>query len=131
MNTKLTVQEMAEATGLSRDTLRFYEKIGLIDNIERAANGHRRYSQQDVTWVEFLIRLRTTGMSIRQMQHYSDLRRQGDATLTARRQLLEAHQADVENHIREYEQLLKFIGDKIETYRQMEETQHARRNEVR
>ena len=46
MDTKLTVQQMAAATGLSGDTLRYYEKIGLIDPVERAANGHRRYSQE-------------------------------------------------------------------------------------
>lgn len=128
MDTKWTVQEMAEATGLSGDTLRYYEKIGLIDYVERAANGHRRYSQADVTWVEFLMRLRATGMSIQQMQHYADLRRQGEATLTERRQLLEAHYADVQQHIRQYEQLLGFIGDKIDTYRQMEHTHHARKH---
>lgn len=127
MDTKWTVQKMAEATGLSGDTLRYYEKIGLIDHVERAANGHRRYSQADVTWVEFLMRLRATGMSIQQMQHYADLRRQGEATLTERRQLLEAHYADVQQHIRQYEQLLGFIGDKIDTYRQMEHTHHARK----
>ena len=127
MDTKLTVQEMAAATGLSGDTLRYYEKIGLIDPVERAANGHRRYSQADVIWVEFLMRLRATGMSIQQMQRYADLRRQGEATVTERRQLLEAHYAEVEKHIREYEQLRTFIGEKIATYRQMENTPHVRR----
>lgn len=125
MDTKLSVQEMANATGLSKDTLRYYEKIGLIDNIERANNGHRRYSGEDVIWVEFLKRLRATGMSIQQMKLYADLRRQGDETLTERRQLLETHQHEVASHIREYQQLLAVIKDKIEVYRQLEREYHG------
>ena len=120
MNTKLTVQEMAEATGLSKDTLRYYEKIGLIENVERASNGHRRYSESDVDWVAFLKRMRAIGMSIQQMLHYAELRRQGDSTITQRRRLLEAHETEIEKTIQVYQQLQVFIAEKIEIYKQME-----------
>lgn len=125
MDDKLTIQDMAERTHLSRDTLRYYERIGLINPVERGSNGHRRYSQQDIVWIEFLNRLRATGMSIQQMQHYAALRRQGNATLAERRSLLEAHQADVEAHIHDLEQLLVAIKAKIETYRAMEAVEDA------
>lgn len=126
MDEKLSVRETAKRTGLSRDTLRYYEKIGLIDSVERLPNGHRRYSARDITWIEFLKRLRATGMSIQQMCHYAELRRQGDATLTERRQLLEAHQANVEAYILRHQQLVESIKAKIETYRQMEEAYNER-----
>ncbi len=130
MNEKFTIQDMARITGLSRDTLRYYEKIGLIESVERAPNGHRRYTQQDVTWVKFLKRLRATGMSIQQMQHYTDLRRQGDSTLTERRLMLEARRHEVEAHVLEYQQLLEFIESKIEIYRQLEEERLAEREDT-
>lgn len=129
MDEKLSIRDIAHITGLSKDTLRYYEKIGLIDPVERAPNRHRRYSREDITWIEFLKRLRETGMSIRQMQHYAYLRRQGDSTLAERRRLLEAHQRSVEEQISDLEQLLTAIKEKIEIYQQMEEVYNAGRND--
>lgn len=125
MNEKLTIQDIARITGLSKDTLRYYEKIGLIEPVERAANGHRRYSQEDVTWIEFLKRLRATGMSIQKMQQYADLRRQGTSTRAERLRMLEAHKHDVEAHVLECMQFIDLIKHKIELYHQLEEEHHA------
>jgi DNA-binding transcriptional MerR regulator len=74
---KLTIQQVADATGLSVYTLRYYERIGLIHLIDRAENRHRRYSIYDLDWIEFLTKLRTTGMSIQQMLSYAELQRHG------------------------------------------------------
>ncbi len=82
MNTqddKLTIQQVAEATGLSVYTLRYYERIGLIHPIGRAENPHRRYTADDIGWIDFLKKIRATGMSMQQMQAYAELQRQGDA----------------------------------------------------
>lgn len=112
----LTIQQVAEATGLSEYTLRYYERIGLIHSIERAKNGHRRYSPNDIGWIDFLNKLRATGMSIQQMQQYAELQRQGDPTLAERVEMLKAHHCKVEARINELCEHLKLINYKIEVY---------------
>ena len=117
----LTIEQVAERTGLSAHTLRYYERIGLLDPVGRATSGHRRYAANDLAWLDFLTRLRTTGMPIRHMQEFAALRRQGDGTIAERRALLEAHQQMVQTHIEELQRNLVAITQKIETYHQMEE----------
>ena len=104
METGLTIQQVAQQTGLSIDTLRYYERIGLLEPIGRAQNGHRRYTQHDLAWIDLLIRLRNTGMPRAQMVRFAQLRRQGSATLTERRLMLEQHQRSLERHMQELEQ---------------------------
>jgi DNA-binding transcriptional MerR regulator len=111
-----TIQQIAEITGLSVHTLRYYERIGLIDPVERASSGHRRYSDNDVARVEFLTRLKATGMPLRQMQKYTELIRQGDSTLTERRKILEAHRLVVQAEMGKLQETLDFIETKIERY---------------
>jgi DNA-binding transcriptional MerR regulator len=95
METELTIQQVAQQTGLSLDTLRYYERIGLLDPVGRAPSGHRRFTQRDLAWIDLLLRLRDTGMPRAQMVRFAELRRQGPATLTERRLLLEQHQGRV------------------------------------
>src|SRR5690349_1245444 len=64
MTTVLTIQETSATTGLSVHTLRYYERIGLIHPISRSTSRHRRYREEDLRWIEFLLRLRATGMPI-------------------------------------------------------------------
>ncbi|MCG8349727.1 MAG: MerR family transcriptional regulator [Chloroflexales bacterium] len=117
---ELTIQQVATLTGLSVHTLRYYERIGLLHPVGRAANSHRRYATADVEWLQFLTRLRATGMSIRLMQQYADLRRQGDATLHERRQLLEIHQREVQARIDELQRSMSVIIKKINHYKELE-----------
>lgn len=81
MNDELTIQQVATLTQLSGHTLRHYERIGLSPSVNRVTNRYRRYSQQDIAWIEFLTRLRATGMPIRQMQQFAELRWQDDETM--------------------------------------------------
>jgi DNA-binding transcriptional MerR regulator len=113
---ELTIQQVAEATGLSVHTLRYYERIGLIHSIERAENTHRRYTQGDIGWIAFLTKLRSTGMSIQQMQRYAELTREGDHTLADRVALLKAHRREVQAHMDEVLDHLKRISVKIDYY---------------
>lgn len=117
----LNVQQMAQITGLSTHTLRYYERAGLmLERVEREkGNGYRSYSQQDVAWIEFLKRLRATGMPIRDIQRYTDLLRQGDQTLPERLQLLKEHQNRVEEHLKEVESHLQVIRFKVTCYEQL------------
>ncbi len=117
----LTIEQVAAQTGLSAHTLRYYERIGLLDAVARATSGHRRYAAKDLAWLEFLTRLRMTGMSIRHMQEFAELRRRGDATIAERRALLEAHQQAVQARIAELQHNLEAITGKIQDYFRMEE----------
>jgi len=119
MEEELTIQEVAEHTGLSVHTLRYYERVGLLEPVGRASSGHRRYTAGDIVWITFLQCLRKTGMSIRQMQVYVDLRRQGDTGAPGRLALREEHQQQVQEHMRELEGNLAVIERKILHHRNM------------
>jgi DNA-binding transcriptional MerR regulator len=116
----LTIAEVAAVSGLSAHTLRYYERIGLLDPVARVHGGQRRYSAVDLAWLAFLQRLRATGMPIRDMQRFAELRRQGDETVSARRALLEAHRDDVLERIAELQRDLATVTDKITHYQHLE-----------
>jgi DNA-binding transcriptional MerR regulator len=92
-----TIQQISNITGLSVHTLRYYEKIGLLNKVDRDVNGYRRYTKSDISWINFLIRLRVTAMPVSEMKQFSDLRNQGDTTIRLRLELLENHQKNVLN----------------------------------
>ncbi|MGK7908759.1 MAG: MerR family transcriptional regulator [Synechococcus sp.] len=120
MAEELTIQQVAEATGLSAHTLRYYERCNLIAPISRLANGHRRYSANDIRWIEFLNRLRMTGMPIRQMQAYAALVRQHPDAVNERRKLLEIHRQNVFEQIEKLHENLAIIDWKIQHYQELE-----------
>ncbi|GGP26308.1 MerR family transcriptional regulator [Silvimonas amylolytica] len=112
----MQIEDMAQHTGLSAHTLRYYERIGLIAPVHRAPGGQRRYGPADLQWVAFLLRLRNTGMPIRQMQVYAQMRSAGDTTLIARRDLLQAHLQAVEAQMQELAQTATYLRQKIAIY---------------
>jgi DNA-binding transcriptional MerR regulator len=116
----LTIAEVAAATGTSVHTLRYYERIGLIEPVSRAASGHRRYGEADVRWVTFLRKLQATAMPIQRMLAYAALVRRGDETVSARRALLEAHRDDVAKKLAEQQAHLEMIEKKVRMYRELE-----------
>ncbi|MDV3349909.1 MerR family transcriptional regulator [Leptolyngbyaceae cyanobacterium CCMR0082] len=122
MTTELTIRQAAKATGLSIHTLRYYEKVGLLAPIYRASNGHRRYSAEDIAWLEFLVRLRETGMPIKKVIAFADLVRQHPNEVSERRVLLEEHRNQVKQHLEELTHHLQVINLKIEHYQQLEAT---------
>jgi len=120
---KLTIQEAAKLTGLTPHTLRYYERIGLIHPIDREENTRRCYTADDLGWIEFLLKLRATGMSIKDMQRYAELQRQGDETLPERVEMLKSLRDKVEAHIDEMNEHLKLIHYKIDYYSKVVEEQ--------
>lgn len=118
---KLTIQEAARATGLTPHTLRYYERVGLIHPIEREENTRRRYSSDDIGWIDFITKLRATGMSIRDMQKYAKLQRQGDETLPQRVEMLKMLRDQVEARIGELNEHLKLVHYKIKIYTEIVE----------
>ena len=129
MENAYTIQEAAVLTGLSVHALRYYERAGLLPPVERMASGHRRYTADNLDWIAFLLRLRATGMSIRQMRAYADLRRQGDATVGARLALLEAHQRQIREHMCDLENHLEAIEQKMHLLRSMRGDEMKRKDE--
>ena len=106
---------------MTAHTLRYYERVGLIQPVGRARNGHRRYSEADEAWLHFLHCMRATSMPIRAMQRYAELRELGDATSLDRRKILEDHQAAIAAQIVELQQAHALLTHKIANYKKIEE----------
>ncbi|MEZ0446504.1 MerR family transcriptional regulator [Cellulomonas sp. ICMP 17802] len=113
----LSIAEAAEATGLTTHTLRYYERDGLLlDVVDRASSGHRRYTEEDLGWIRMVTRLRGTGMPIREVRQYADLVRAGDGNEDARLALLRAHRDRVRLELAEVAAHLDAIELKIDLY---------------
>ncbi len=108
---------MAERTGVTIDTLRYYEREGLIVGIARSNNGHRRYRQSDVTWIGVLRCLRETGMTIDQLRRYCELGQQGSGTEPERIEMLAEHREQVEAQIAIGQEALRPIDHKLAHYK--------------
>jgi DNA-binding transcriptional MerR regulator len=109
--------ETARQSGFSVETLRYYERIGLLDDVARAPGGQRVFSDDDLSWLEILRCLRDTGMPIARMQRYAELARGGDETLAARKELLEEHDVAIDEQIALLRGQQEHIRDKIAYYR--------------
>jgi len=116
----MQIGDLAQKCGLSVDTLRYYEKIGLIPKPLRDRGGRRVYDQTILRWVDFLDRLKSTGMGIKDRLRYADLRARGAESLTERRQMLEDHRDKVRSDLERLTEMLDVLDDKIILYRKME-----------
>ena len=114
----LTISDVAERTGLTNHTLRYYERAGLLNGVGRNGSGHRRYSAADVDWVVLVTRLRATGMPIRKIRRYAELVREGEGNEAERLELLEAHRAEVIAKIDELQHNLELVDYKLSLYRE-------------
>jgi DNA-binding transcriptional MerR regulator len=113
---ELTIAEVAERTGLTRHTLRYYERDGLMLGVDRAGSGHRRYSERDLGWIELITKLRATGMPIRKVRRYAELVRAGDGNEDERLALLRAHRDLVRVQLDTMAAYLDAIDMKISYY---------------
>jgi DNA-binding transcriptional MerR regulator len=92
----MTISQLADTTGVSKHTLRYYERMGLVPLVQRdPSSGHRRYSAGHAQWITFLRNLRGCGMPIREIRVYARLVAKGDSTWPARQAMLAAHRARV------------------------------------
>jgi DNA-binding transcriptional MerR regulator len=114
----LSVAEAAEASGLSAHTLRYYERAGLLEPVSRNGSGHRRYNAADLERINFLTKLRGTGMPVRDVRRYAALMRAGEATNEQRLALLEAHRKTVVAKLEATVKNLELIDWKINFYRE-------------
>lgn len=120
MESKLTINQASKRTGLTAYTLRYYERIGLIAPVTRADGGQRRYASSDMDWLDFLLRLRVTGMPVQRMQEFARLRSEGNVTAKQRREMLEQHLQDVIKQTQVLQQSQTVLQAKIALYREIE-----------
>ena len=116
MDTLKTIGEAADATGLSEDTLRYYERIGIIWDVERNSSGHRRYSDMALGWLGLVVRLRATGMSLETIQRYAELMREGPSTISLRRNILAEHMEQIQHEAARLSDLARLLQGKIDKY---------------
>lgn len=116
----MKIAKLAELSGLTAHTIRYYERIGLLPRADRDAGGRRVYDASILEWFGFLGRLKTTGMPISKMLEYAALRERGDCTIAERRALLEDHRTVVRSRIAELDANLRFLDSKIDTYVELE-----------
>ncbi|MBS44850.1 MAG: MerR family transcriptional regulator [Nocardioides sp.] len=115
--TGLTIAQAAERLGLTPDTLRYYERDGLLLRpVGRATSGHRRYDEGDLRWLTLVTRLRATGMPISDVRRYADLVRAGSGNEAERLALLHAHRRHVLDQLAEVTEHLSAIDHKIGIY---------------
>ncbi|HEX6959980.1 MAG TPA: MerR family transcriptional regulator [Ferrovibrio sp.] len=112
----MRIGELARRSGLSAHTIRYYERIGLLPHADRTRSGQRDYDASILTWMDFLDRLKTTGMPIREMLRYAALREGGVATEAERKALLEQHRERVRAHLARLQACLLVLDGKIAGY---------------
>lgn len=112
-----TVGQAAELIGLSTHTPRWYERVGLLEDVARSSSGRRQYTRADLRRLVLLMRLRATGMPVSEMRRYVEFLRTGPAAEPQRMELLEAHRERVLGHIADLHSDLDVIDRKIAAYR--------------
>lgn len=112
----LTIKEVAEKYDLKPDTLRYYERIGLLPKIPRQKNGNRYYTEGMQGWIEMIVCLRHSGIPIEALIDYAEMLRQGDDTLDAREDLLKEQLANLEEKRHNLDRSIKRLKHKISLY---------------
>ncbi|SEL43106.1 DNA-binding transcriptional regulator, MerR family [Streptacidiphilus jiangxiensis] len=110
---------MAETTGLSVDTLRWYEREGLFPRVERDPNRRRRYTARHVRLLQMLVRLRRTGMPTKEVRQFSRLLGEGPSTHPERLAMLAAHRDRIVAQLAELQGDLAVLDEKVALYRQL------------
>ena len=113
---KLSIGELSKRTNLSISTLRYYEDLGLLKP-DRDRNNRRIYSENDISWLDFIMRLKKTNMPMKNIILYSKLRYEGDETVPERMKLLKNQMKKLEDEKSEIEKSISTLSRKIEIYK--------------
>ncbi len=127
----MKIAEVSKEYGLSADTLRYYERIGLLPNVTRTPSGIRDYSEQDCARVQFVKCMRAANVSIEALIEYMALFEQGDSTIEARKAILEEQRDLVRERIAEMQAGLDRLNYKIDNYETMLAKEREMRGEAR
>lgn len=114
----MTIAEVSRAYGISADTLRYYERIGLIPPVPRTKGGVRNYGEESCGWIQLMKCMRAAGVQIEALIEYVDLFRQGDATIGARKALLMEQRDQLVARMKEMQASLDLLNQKIDRYEQ-------------
>ncbi|MGM9912777.1 MerR family transcriptional regulator [Floccifex sp.] len=112
----MTIKEVCEKYGISADTLRYYERVGVIPKVTRTSSGIRNYTQDDLKWVENAICMRSAGVPVEMIVEYVRLFQMGDETFKQRCDLLKEARKEVEIAKKKYDDELERLNYKIAKY---------------
>ena len=115
----MTITEVSEKYDVSQDTLRYYERIGLIPRVNRNKSGFRNYTEEDCKWTEFVICMRSAGLPIEALIEYVNLFQQGDDTSEARKEILLEQRRLLIARMEIMQKTLERMNHKIERYEQI------------
>ena len=112
----MTIKEVSEELGLIQDTLRYYEKIGMIPPVTRTEGGIRDYQEKDIAWVKLATCMRSAGLPVKVMIDYLNLFQQGDSTIQERCNLLKEQREKLLEQKKQIEETLEKLNYKIAKY---------------
>lgn len=118
----MTIKEVAQQFHISQDTLRYYERVGMIPPVTRTSSGIRDYQETDLQWVELAICMRSAGLPVETMIEYVKLCQEGDNTIPARLQLLVEQREALQEQRKQIEETLERLNFKISRYERAVET---------
>ena len=123
-----SIQEVCNRTGLTAHTLRYYEKEGLLNHVERSAGGFRQYSDEDLEWLGLICCLKNTGMPLQEIARFVQLAHEGDQTLEERVELLKNHRVQLILRMEEMQKYLdkitwkvNFFSGKLKEYQEQQQ----------
>lgn len=128
----MTIKEVSKQFNISSATLRYYEKIGLMDPVTKNESGHREYEENDLRRINFIKCMRTSGVSIEGIKKYVDLFNEGEHTISARKQILVEQLNELSLQVENLQTVVTYLKNKIENYeetlvkREMEQRQKSK-----
>ena len=115
----MTIAEVSKKFEMTADTLRYYERIGLLPAVNKNNSGNRNYTEEDCHWVQFIKCMRSAGLSIEILIVYVSLFQQGNATIGARKELLQEQRKRITDKVEELQNTLKYLDTKIDGYEEL------------
>ena len=112
----MTIKEVSQKYNISQDTLRYYERVGMIPKVTRTASGIRDYQESDLSWVELVICMRSAGLPVEALIEYVELYQQGDQTFSARLELLQEQRRNLEEQQKQLQAAIRKLDYKISRY---------------
>lgn len=109
----MTIKEVSQKYNISQDTLRYYERVGMIPKVTRTASGIRDYQESDLSWVELVICMRSAGLPVEALIEYVELYQQGDQTFSARLELLQEQRRNLEEQQKQLQAAISKLDYKI------------------
>ncbi len=118
----MTIKEVCEKFDITPDTLRYYERVGVIPEVNRTPGGIRDYKEEDIAWVENAVCMRSAGVPVEMLIEYVKLYQQGDETLEARKNLLMEAKNEVQKQLDKYQATMDRLNFKISRYEEAVKT---------